>query len=699
MAGIKDLTVRLIGKDQGALQAMTGLGQKVDQTAAKTKGFGLTSTAAFAAAGTAAIGLAMKTSATFNDVGTQVMKLQRYTGESAESMSQLRFAAKMSGVDVDSMTKLIGKAANTLDKAKDPMAQFGFAAKGANGELRPMKAILFDAADQLKGMSNAGERAAYAQQLFGKAGADMLPLLMKGKEGIEALMAQTADYNEQLSGDDLAAIKANKEAHRQLDAQMEGVQLRIGRSVMPTLTAFTGLLAKVPGPLMDVAGPLVAVGGGLVAVVGIASKVGSAAQTFGAGFSRAAEGVGNMTRGLGTAQGAIRGLSFAAATAGVIAFTYQMQRNAEVAGEWAAGKTGSGTLPERIAETKRNLDEAKKSLEGYASVDIGDSVHLFGSNEGRAQADKVKQLESALSSLEGQQKSATNTADLQKRGVDELGNAVDDLSEDERQAADETKRVQEAFDKATASLKGYFDEASGRVDTERALMQAHDDLSRSIATNGIYFDNMTQQGRDNRKAFQDAGMAAIDWGLSNVKAGMDADVAAQGVNNQIESLRKQMYAAGFSKLAVDAYVESLRLTPSDVSTAFHAPGLVEVYNYAWQLSGVLVGLAAKFPAAQAGVAAVLNRQRPIGAANGAAVKARPGGQLFQVGEGGEDEVIAPQRMITEAVAAGGGGGGVTVVVNVAGSVVAERDLVKAVRNGVITDLRRTGGTPATYFGG
>lgn len=706
MASTKDLTVRLIGKDEGALNALTSLGKKSDEAATKSAGLGKMASTAMIGIGAAAGAMALKSVKTFEDVGTQVMRLQRVTGDTAEEASKLRFAMKMSGVDVEGATKSMTKMANTLQKAPDSLDKFGISAKDSTGQLRPMKDILLDVSEKMKNTSNAGERVALAQQLMGKSGADMIPFLIKGKDGIEQLMGSASQYGEVLSGPQLDAVKANKMAHRELDAALEGLQIKIGSAVMPVMTQFTGVLSRIPGPIMDIAGPVVAVGGGLLGVTGIAMKSLPAIKGMASGFTAAAEGLGTMVRSLGSVGGALRGVSFAGAAAGVALFTYQLQKNADESKRWASDQGGGGTIPEQIERTKAALKEGEDELKRYGSLDFGDTLHLFGSNEGRAQADKVKALKDQLQGLEDQQKKNGDATDLQKRGLDEFGNqldetanGVDGLSSAEAKNEAEAKAVAAAHDKALSSLKAYFDEAAGRVDTERALAQAHDDLSRSIAENGVHFDNMTQQGRDNRKAFEDAGKAAVDWGISQIEAGASADAATFGVNLQIESLRKQMYAAGFSKVAVDNYITSLKLTPTDVSTAFHAPGLMDVWYYTVDLGNRLNDIGAKFPAAQAGVNAVLHRNKPIGAASGAGFKARPGGHMVNVAEGGEDEVVAPQRMIAEAVRAGGGGtGGVVININ-AGALVHSNDIPEMVRNGVIAARRRTGESVEAFFGG
>ena len=56
------------------------------------------------AAATAVVGFGAKSVSTFKDVGLEVLKVQRYTGDTAEKASDLRFAAQQSGIGVDQLT-------------------------------------------------------------------------------------------------------------------------------------------------------------------------------------------------------------------------------------------------------------------------------------------------------------------------------------------------------------------------------------------------------------------------------------------------------------------------------------------------------------------------------------------------------------------------------------------------------------------
>lgn len=212
-----------------------GLGKALG-TAAKVGG------TAFLAVGAAATAFAAKSASTFKTVGGEVLKLQRYTGATAEEASRLRFAAKQSGIDVETMTKSIGLLSKNLAGTK--LDKLGLDLKDAKGHVLPLNDSLLKIADRFQKMPNGAEKTALAMQLFGKSGAQMIPFLNKGAAGIAELEKQTDKYGQVLTNGDLDSVKEATKNQRLFSAAMEGLQLQVGRYVLPIMTKFTGFLAS-----------------------------------------------------------------------------------------------------------------------------------------------------------------------------------------------------------------------------------------------------------------------------------------------------------------------------------------------------------------------------------------------------------------------------------------------------------------------
>ncbi len=324
-------------------------------------------------------------------------------------------------------------------------------------------------------------------------------------------------------------------------------------------------------------------GTGLIAAGAASTVIGSLIKMK-ANFSAAADAARSAGSSLGTVGGALRGLSFAAAAAGVVVLTKRLQDNADEARRWANEVTGGGTLPEKIAKATAELDKQRKVAEQYASLDVGNLLHLAGSNEGRDAQDKMRALEEELKRLQDEEKNAKNTSDLAARGVDDLGNSVSETST-------KVEDANKAWDKAKSALKGYYDQAFGTVDAERAMAESSQALTDTIvennATQYAAFDNTTKAGRSNQEAFEAAARAAVELGQKNIEAGGDIGQNTQMINNQIAGLREQAISHGISADKVDAYLVKLGLTPAQVTTQFQAPGLAEARAEAERLSNAL----------------------------------------------------------------------------------------------------------------
>jgi hypothetical protein len=124
----------------------------------------------------------------------QLDDLQEKTGISVESLSVLRFAGEATGTQFEDLAKGIGKLSKEMVSAaggnKEAAATFdalGISVTNADGTLRTNEEVLGDIADRFAGYKDGAEKAALAQRIFGKSGADMIPFLNQGRAGIKSL--------------------------------------------------------------------------------------------------------------------------------------------------------------------------------------------------------------------------------------------------------------------------------------------------------------------------------------------------------------------------------------------------------------------------------------------------------------------------------------------------------------------------------
>ena len=197
----------------------------------------------------------------FDNAGKASLKLQRYMGGSIEDASRLGHAFRMSGIDVDQAGKGLGILSKHLAAGDDAAKSLGISFQDSTGKVKPMGELLPQIADKFKNMPAGAERTALAMSLFGRSGADLLPFLSKGSEGIQELMKQSDALGTTMSGKDGQAVKDYTKTQREFKEMIYGVQISLGRALYPTLThlgttllpmllpkvhEFTKQLAKAP---------------------------------------------------------------------------------------------------------------------------------------------------------------------------------------------------------------------------------------------------------------------------------------------------------------------------------------------------------------------------------------------------------------------------------------------------------------------
>ncbi len=227
MAKSTSMTFKLFGHDVSAGKTFKNVGQTA---AGVATGMG----AAFAASKLK--DWAKDSLTAFDNVGKESLKLQRYMGGSIEDASRLGHAFRMTGIDSDKAGRSLGIFSKNISGGSKAFEELGVATMDAQGKTRDMKDVLMDVADKFKNMPAGADRTALAIKLFGKAGADMLPFLSKGSEGIQELMKQSDALGTTMSGKDGQAVKDYTKSQREFKEMIYGVQISLGRALYPTLT-------------------------------------------------------------------------------------------------------------------------------------------------------------------------------------------------------------------------------------------------------------------------------------------------------------------------------------------------------------------------------------------------------------------------------------------------------------------------------
>jgi|694.fasta_scaffold03503_12 hypothetical protein len=134
------------------------------------------------------------------DSADNMNKLSQKTGIAVSELSSLANTADLAGVSNEQLgsalvklNKSIAEAASGSKEQSEAFKNLGISVKDANGNIRPTADILGDVAGAFSGAADGATKTQYAMALFGKAGADLIPFLNTGKQGITEFGASFGD--------------------------------------------------------------------------------------------------------------------------------------------------------------------------------------------------------------------------------------------------------------------------------------------------------------------------------------------------------------------------------------------------------------------------------------------------------------------------------------------------------------------------
>jgi TP901 family phage tail tape measure protein len=259
-----DEGLQAIGRSLGGLQKSVGGMRGAFQGLAQSTG-GLGSALQTLAPALSVAGLgAMAKSAI--DTADNLNDLRQKTGITVEVLSQLSKAAQMSGTTIEAVGGAINKlnkglAQGEKSRASQALRELGISAKDASGNLRPTDQIFLDIAEKFAAMPDGARKAGLAMALFGKSGADMIPMLNMGKKAISDLgvtMSGTFAQQADELNDKMAIIQAD----------FARIGVSIASSMMPALMGLTSVVGGLANTLAALPAPVQGFIGGLALLVG-----------------------------------------------------------------------------------------------------------------------------------------------------------------------------------------------------------------------------------------------------------------------------------------------------------------------------------------------------------------------------------------------------------------------------------------------
>lgn len=169
-----------------------------------------------------------------------------------EAFQKLAYAGRMSGVETEKLSaslvkfdRMVAEATGGNKTYMQTFEDLGIKIKDSAGNLRQPNEIFEDVADIFHNTEDGIGKTALAVELFGKSGADLIPMLNDGKAGLKAFYAEAERLGLALSNEMIAKGDAFSDQLENIGEQVKGVKLQLGAALIPALSAATEKISKV----------------------------------------------------------------------------------------------------------------------------------------------------------------------------------------------------------------------------------------------------------------------------------------------------------------------------------------------------------------------------------------------------------------------------------------------------------------------
>lgn len=555
MAIVSDIEIRLMANVAQLQNDMTAARRVVDTgMAGISKAAGVAKMAIGALAGVLSIGAFAGWIKGAIDATDAVADISARTGIAIGDIAALQLAFKKGGMEAGDMEGSMVKLSKAIAEGDDSFKRIGVATKTSNGALRDSKDVLYDVADRFNNLEDGTAKTALAVEIFGKAGAAMIPLLNDGSQGLRE-MAEMADKLGVTF--DQKTVDAAGKFNDTLDFMAlagQGVARQVAAQLLPQLNAVAGSFLELITKGDGVRKTAQAIGAGFRILytigVGVAEVFNTVASTIGAAGAQLVailSGDFKLAAGIGQAWSEDISSSWKA-SAKAISDAWSDSGNSVLEG-LVATQAKTGAIADKVDKDAQKQVDAYKALiasikEKVAATD-GEARGLVALNDAQKLAFKLDQdLADGRVKLTADQEAAVRTQialyESNLAGIEshkQAKKAAEDLAKWEKELADDRDKAVKVINDEADSLARQVEVfgLSKAAIEEMELARLQEQMAQRVSL-GLTLDEIDQLGKliEARKRSANAAGA-----LEALEASKDATkLATDSQVKMVESIEK-----------------------------------------------------------------------------------------------------------------------------------------------------------------
>lgn len=191
-----------------------------------------------AAGATAIFGVAKATA----NAGDEAIKMAQKVGMNVEKLQELIYAGSLADLTAEQiggsmrfLNRNLEQAATGSKEAAEGFKDLGIDIKNADGSLKGSDQIMSEVAARFEKMPDGIKKSAVAMKIFGKSGADLIPLLNGGAEGLSKAAQEARDYGLIIDEEAARASEEFNDNLTRLQAMATGITRTVGAKLIPII--------------------------------------------------------------------------------------------------------------------------------------------------------------------------------------------------------------------------------------------------------------------------------------------------------------------------------------------------------------------------------------------------------------------------------------------------------------------------------
>lgn len=174
------------------------------------------------------------------DAADETSKMAQRMGVATKEVGGLQLAFELGGSSAEGMVTAFAKLSKHAAENDDAFKKLGITTRNTDGTVRSTKDLFYDVADAFKEMEDGAVKSAYAQELFGKSGAELIPLLNGGADGLREMAEMAEKLGLVIDEETGKAAEQFNDTLELVHKSSTGVATQLMAKMLPALNSVVG---------------------------------------------------------------------------------------------------------------------------------------------------------------------------------------------------------------------------------------------------------------------------------------------------------------------------------------------------------------------------------------------------------------------------------------------------------------------------